>query len=96
MPTPEWTDKIPSKWICEFYHIFFIINVIIATLSLIGVIFMFAISKKSIIDLSLHIFQVVLVSGLAATQALFFYLMCDRALKPDGSDKVAEADRPFI
>ena len=94
MPTPEWTDKIPSSWVCEFYHIFFIIYSVFAALALIGGVYVFATSKMSLGALFGTIFNIILVFGLAGTQALFFYLMCDRALKPDGNNP--SADRPFI
>ena len=82
MPAPEWTDKIPSAVICNYYYVFFIIFAVWAAISLIGGVWIFASTKMSLGMLVGFLFNILLSFGLSTTSALFLYLMCDRALKP--------------
>ena len=81
----EWMKKIPSESICTFFYAFFVIYAVIAVLALVATIGIFGIAKKlggyGIGAGIGYLFAMVL----AGTQALFFYLICDRALlaKPE-------------
>ena len=72
--------QIPSESICNFFYAFFVIYAVIAALALVATIGFFGLSKKLGgygIGAGLgYLFTMVL----AGTQALFFYLICDRAL----------------
>jgi hypothetical protein len=78
----DWTDAIASSTICNYFYIFFVVYSVFAAISLIGGIGIFATTKMSGGQLFGMIFNIILSFGLAATSALFFYLMCERALKP--------------
>ena len=80
---PEWTKKIPSDVICNFFYAFFVIYAILAVISVLGLVSLFVLGSK--LPKSLLITQGVygfVTLGLATTMALFHYLVCDRALKP--------------
>jgi len=82
MAAPEWTDKIPSSVICNYYYVFFVIFAVWAAVALIGGIWIFATTKMPLGVLIGFIFNILLSFGLSTTGSLFLYLMCDRALNP--------------
>jgi hypothetical protein len=74
---PAWTNSIPSWLICDWYYALFILNV--ALLIILGSVFLFASKNK----LSGGRLNTLIVSILfSSVSTLFFYLMCDRSLKP--------------
>jgi hypothetical protein len=86
---PDWTKKISSETVCNFFYAFFVIYAIFAVISLLGLVSLFVFASK--MPRSILITQSVyglVTLGLATTMALFHYLICDRALKP-GSAKAA-------
>ncbi len=79
---PEWTRRISSTVVCNFFYIFFVLNAIVAVLaviSLVGTFTFMSVPKGLTPALGL---QALISILLATTQALFLYLICDRALKP--------------
>ena len=78
---PQWTNKIPNYVLCDYYYIFFIIFSVWAVLSLLGGIWIYASTKMAIGMFVAFIFNVLISFGIAATSALFMYLICERALK---------------
>ena len=79
---PKWTQGISSAVICNYFYIFFIIYCVIAALSLLGGIWIFSTTKMTFGMLAGVLVNTLLTFGIAGTTALFFYLICDRALKP--------------
>lgn len=82
MNAPEWTNAITNNVLCGYFYIFFIVFSVWAAISLLGGIWIYASSKLSFAMLVALLFNTLLTFGLAATSALFHYLICDRALKP--------------
>ena len=82
MNAPQWTDKIPSNVVCNYFYVFFIIFAVWAAISLLGGVWIFATTKMSFGMLIGVIFNILLSFGISATSALFLYLICERALKP--------------
>ena len=78
----NWTDKIPDSALCGYFYIFFIIFSVLAAISVIGGVLIFATTKLPIGSLIALLFNVILSFGISATSALFLYLICERALKP--------------
>ena len=80
MGEPEWTKKINSRVVCGYYYILFVINAVLAVLSvlfMVGVLPFLALPKGALISngvLSLF------VLALSVVNSLFLYLVCDRAL----------------
>ena len=95
MNSPQWTDKIPSTVVCNYFYVFFIIFAVYAAISLLGGVYIFATSKMSVGILIGVIFNILLSFGISATSALFLYLICDRALKP-GMLMAKKEDRPEL
>ena len=91
MTTHQWTDKIPDSIICNYFYIFFVIFTVFAAISLIGGVWIFASTKLSFGVLISIIFNILLSFGISATSALFFYLICERALKPSAQLQAAPA-----
>ena len=77
---PEWTKKIPSTAICNFYYAFFVAYGLIGAIALIGLVVAVFTVKASKGILAMMIFQNLLMIALAIVLALFQYLVCDRAL----------------
>jgi hypothetical protein len=78
---PQWTkNAIPSNAICNFFYAFFVVYAILFVLATVStLVSLFYIKKLGFSGMSLA-FQGLLFGALAATQSLFFYLMCDRSL----------------
>ncbi len=77
---PEWTKKISSNTVCTTYYYIFVIYAILAVLAVIGtigILFAYKLPKGLSVGLG---FQGLLTAGIAATLALFQYLVCSRAL----------------
>lgn len=85
MNAPQWTDKIPSNVVCNYFYVFFLIFAVWAALSLLGGVWIFATTKMSIGVLVGVVFNILLSFGISATSALFLYLICERALKPSAA-----------
>lgn len=83
MSKHQWTDKIPSSVVCNFFYVFFIIYSLLAGLSLVGGIVIFTTTKMTLGALLANMFSVILSFGISITLALFLYLICERALKPE-------------
>jgi hypothetical protein len=82
MPTHSWTDAISNQVVCGYFYLFFVVFSVWAGLSLLGGIYIFASTKMAAGQLISILFNIILSGGIAATQALFLYLICDRALNP--------------
>ena len=76
----EWMKQIPSESVCTFFYSFFVLYAVIAVLALVATLGFFGMAKKlGVYGIGAgigYLFAMVL----AGTQALFFYLICDRAL----------------
>ena len=82
MNPPQWTDKIPSVVVCNYFYVFFMIFAVWAAISLIGGVWIFATTKLSLGMLIAFVFNIILSFGISMTSSLFLYLICERALKP--------------
>ena len=78
---PKWTKSISSGTVCSWFYIFFLANVIVITLVVAMVLYTFVFTKKGISASSLFFAFLQLI--VAGTNMLFFYLICDRSLKPE-------------
>jgi hypothetical protein len=81
MAEPEWTQSIPSNWICNWYYFFFVVAAIIAAISLIafGATVAGVVKANRAITIALSV-GYLLQAVIATIGALFAYLVCDRAL----------------
>jgi len=81
-PSPQWTDAIADRTLCGYFYVFFIIFSVLAGLSVLSAIYMFATTKITGGLVLAVLFAKLINFGISATAALFAYLICDRALKP--------------
>lgn len=80
----QWSDAISDVVLCDYFYIFFVIFSVFAALSLLGGIYMLSMTNKmSLPTLVAVIFNTAMTFGISSTSALFLYLICDRALKPN-------------
>lgn len=79
---PEWTKAIPNWVICDWFYLFFVVNVFILVMLLSSIVFM---SVSSTLPKNVRLSNIfimltqLMVSG---TSTLFYYLLCDRSLRP--------------
>ena len=79
---PDWTKSIPNYAICNWYYVLFCINIVLFAILLLfigSLVFVKGVSKPHIVG---KLFMYTFTGLIAGTNALFFYLMCDRALTP--------------
>jgi hypothetical protein len=82
MNPPEWSNAIADSTLCGYFYVFFIIFSVLAGLSVLSAIYMFATTKITGGLVLAVLFAKLLNFGISATAALFAYLICERALKP--------------
>ena len=81
---PAWTKTVQNWFICDWFYVMFMLNIVVFTLSIIFFIVLGFKSKTPFVKgffTGRGIAQV-LMGVFACTTSLFYYLMCDRALKP--------------
>jgi hypothetical protein len=83
---PDWTKNISNSTICNFYYFFYIFYAVIAVLTVVATIGLLTMIKMPKGMMAMYGIQNLIVFALAATSALFHYLVCDRALQP-GKEK---------
>jgi len=77
---PEWMQKISSSTICAWFYAFFVVYAFILAFIVLGVLYALVSMKKSLT--ASNLFFALIQALVIATNMLFFYIMCDRALKP--------------
>ena len=77
---PQWMKQIPSKTICDFFYVFYIVYAAIFVMVVLLTIGTFFSAKKLGMGGIAMGLQGIAMSLLAGTTALFYYLICDRAL----------------
>lgn len=79
---PEWTKAISSTTVCNWYWVFFIVSAVLSVGLVLAIITLFAMKGISIRDGGFKLFMLIVQLGITTTSMLFYYIMCDRALKP--------------
>ena len=98
MQPPQWTSKISDSVLCGYYYVFFLIFSVLAGIAFLGGGWVFATTKMSAGMFIGSLFNIILSFGIAGTNALFLYLICNRSLKPkagfvDAAEEDDEEDR---
>jgi hypothetical protein len=83
MNEPDWIKNIPSETVCNFFYFFFVLYAVLAVLALITAIGGFVYGKKLGPAGMLLGFQGLLITLIPAVFALFYYIICNRALLSD-------------
>jgi hypothetical protein len=79
---PEWTKRIPNWLLCNWFYVFFIINVIVVVALMIGIVGTAMSSSMPKTVRASQLFLMIMQMLASTTSSLFFYVMCDRSLKP--------------
>jgi hypothetical protein len=79
---PALTKNIPNWAICNWYYLLFIVNVFAFIVILLATFIIPTLKGVPKGMMRGHMLLYVISGIFAATNALFYYLMCDRALKP--------------
>ena len=79
---PQWTKQVPNWLLCDWFYAFFVINAFVLTLLVVSVVYLIFSSGLPKGIRGIQIFFVMLQLVLTGTTTLFYYLICDRALKP--------------
>ena len=75
---PTWTKTIPSWFICDWFYVIFIINLVaLSALVLYTIVLVTSRTAPRAV-----VITNIVISIFGATSTLFYYLICDRALKP--------------
>lgn len=73
-------QKISSSTICSWFYAFYIVYAIILAIVVLAVLYVLVSMKK---DATVsNLFFAFIQMLVATTNMMFFYIMCDRALKP--------------
>lgn len=87
----EWMKSIQSETICNFFYVFFIMYAIFFVIALVVMVGGLMAMKKGGLLAIVTGLQGVIMAGLAGTMALFYYLICDRALLDGAKAKAKPA-----
>jgi hypothetical protein len=79
---PEWTKRIPSWLVCDWFYAFFIIGAVISAGLLLLIIYLMAASSGVGKDGGIKLFMLAAQLGIALTTTLFYYIICSRSLRP--------------
>lgn len=81
---PQWTKSIDKRTICTFYYALFVLNLVIASVGLFGIVGTIYVSKR-LTSPTFWLFILVQAGllGIAVLNALFLYVICERALEDE-------------
>jgi hypothetical protein len=79
---PKWTKSIPSSAVCNWFYAFFVINAFVLGLLILTAIYTLVTPTIPRAIKALDIFKIILNMMISGTSTLFFYIICDRSLKP--------------
>ena len=79
---PTWTKSIPSWAVCDWFYMFFIVNVFVLTMLVLSALYVIVSPSIPRSVKAFDIFKLILNMLVSGTSTLFFYIMCDRSLKP--------------
>jgi hypothetical protein len=76
----QWMKNISNETICNYFYFFYIVYAVLAVITVIGMIGILTMMRLPKVLMVTTGFQGLIALALAATTALFHYLICDRAL----------------
>lgn len=83
----DFSDKIPSSLVCDWFYSFFIVYVVLTGLIFLALLYVLFFTKASFIKtlFSMRFFTALLGLVFSGTNTLFFYVICKRSLKPESA-----------
>lgn len=79
---PTWMKPVTSRTVCDFFYILFWARVFAAVLVLVLMLFTIMSMKKGTVELYAALLTQGLVLSIVVVDAMFTYLVCERALIP--------------
>lgn len=79
---PDWTKRVPSWVICDWYYMLFIINIAVFVMLILSLVTLAFTNNAPKGFFGIQMFTNFILAVFAGTNSLFYYLLCDRALKP--------------
>jgi hypothetical protein len=79
---PEWTKSIPSWAVCNWFYAFFFVNIVVFIAAVAGTLLLLGVKGMPKAIIVSKMITYVLLGVMGATNALFYYIICDRALNP--------------
>jgi hypothetical protein len=79
---PTWTKAIPNSTVCDWFYMFFIVNAFVLALLVLAALYTLVTPSIPRAVKAFDIFKIILNMLISGTSTLFFYLICDRSLKP--------------
>jgi len=78
----DWMKTIPNWAICNWFYIFFVVNLIVVVLVIGGAAYALVSKRGAKLFTPTNTFFALLQLVVAGTNTLFYFLICDRSLKP--------------
>lgn len=82
MAEPDWTKRIPSWLVCDWFYAFFIIGAVISAGLLLVILYLMISTGGAGKGGGIKLFMLVTQLGISLTTTLFYYIICDRSLHP--------------
>jgi hypothetical protein len=79
---PTWTKQIPDRLLCDWYYFLFILNLVVFGMLIISGLFLMTSKAVPKGLVGIQLFMNLVLGVFAGTNTLFYYLICERALKP--------------
>lgn len=86
---PTWMKPVTSRTVCDFFYILFWARVFAALIVLGVMVYTVANVKKGGSELYVALLTQALVLSIVVVDAMFTYILCDRALKPGAAAEQA-------
>ena len=82
----DFSDKIPSALVCDWFYAFFIVYAAMTGLIVVALLYMLFFGR-SVMNTMLSVRFITALIGLvfSGTNTLFFYIICKRSLKPQNA-----------
>lgn len=82
MTAPQWTNRISDSLICNWFYFFYAVAAALSAVVLVAILYLVVQTGGSLKGQGFSIFMLMIQLGITTTSTLFYYLLCDRALKP--------------
>ena len=83
MKEPSWMQVISNSTVCNWFFIFYVVYAILAVVLILSLLVALTTSAGRKYLTTPYVFMSTVSIIVATTQFLFFYIICDRSLKPE-------------
>lgn len=82
---PQFTQAVSSRFVCDYLYFYFILVMVVAGFSLIGIVSTILLAKGGLLNKILFTIPNILILALAILNAMSLYVICERGLRPEES-----------